>query len=145
MIGHPTRQQTRSLFERLTPNERGVRTLSRHTDAADRLQAIKRHLQRLLNARYGGSLSSPAYGLLDFNDAAMGTADITRRIGIDIQRVVEAFEPRVTVVTVTRVSDPAISTNLVFRLHCLIKDEGQGKTTEVELMMTGLDRRIRIS
>jgi type VI secretion system protein len=133
-----------SLFERLTPGAPGVRSLAGKNDAADRLHGIKRHLQRLFNARYGASLSSPAYGLLDFNDAAMGTAELTRRISADIQRLVEAFEPRVTAVTVACRPDPATPANLLFRLHCLVRDEGEDRPSEVEMTMMGLERRMRI-
>ncbi|MDX1756888.1 MAG: type VI secretion system baseplate subunit TssE [Marinobacter sp.] len=87
-----------SLFERLEqaaePTGQGMGQVT-HV-----VESIKRHLVRLLNAHPGNSASAPELGLLDFNDATLGTQDLNIRIRSAIRHCIERFEPRVTRVDV---------------------------------------------
>ena len=77
-----------SLFERL---EQAAGT---EPDAGGHvIESIKRHLVRLLNAHPGNSASAPDLGLLDFNDATLGTHDLKLQIRGAIRRCIETFEP----------------------------------------------------
>ncbi|WP_053060337.1 type VI secretion system baseplate subunit TssE [Burkholderia contaminans] len=89
-----------SLFERLDPELAPRRLRTSQDLAAERIQAIKRHLEWVLNARQGCSSSSPELGLPDFNDVAVDSADLRHRLGEHIHAVVSEFEPRVTVTRV---------------------------------------------
>ena len=82
-----------SLFERL---ERAAEPAGTGMgDPTHVVESIKRHLVRLLNAHPGGSASAPDLGLLDFNDATLGTHDLSIRIRSAIRHCIERFEPRV--------------------------------------------------
>ena len=87
-----------SFFERL---EEGAATPSLRTKkrqaAVDRAAAIKRHLETLLNARQGASASTPDYGLADFNDATVATADMVMTLLENVRSTIERYEPRVVV------------------------------------------------
>lgn len=124
-----------SLFERLEPDAPPRRTLTRPDLAAERIGAIKRHLGWLLNARQGCSSSSPELGLPDFNDAAIGSADLQLQVAQHIHRVVAAFEPRVRVVSVRPVADLAQSLELHFRLCCLVPLFNAFEQVEIDLVI----------
>ena len=87
-----------SLFERLeqaaSPDGQGMGEITHVVDS------IKRHLVRLLNAHPGNSESVPDLGLVDFNDATLGTHDLSIRIRSAIRQCIEKFEPRVSRVDV---------------------------------------------
>src|SRR5690606_41534931 len=59
------------------------------------VESIKRHLVRLLNAHPGNSASVPDLGLRDFNDATLGTRDVSIQIRGAIRQCIERSEPRV--------------------------------------------------
>ncbi|MCD0499416.1 type VI secretion system baseplate subunit TssE [Achromobacter sp. MY14] len=129
-----------SLFERLVPHAAPRRTRSRHELAAERIHAIKRHLERILNSRRGCSMSSPGLGLHDFNDAAMGSADLLLHVSQDIRASVAAYEPRVKVLSVHSRPDPAQPLSLNFRLECLVPVFNQEEQVEIDLVIHHQDR-----
>jgi type VI secretion system protein len=82
-----------SLFERL---EQAAEPASQSMGDVTRVvESIKRHLVRLLNAHPGNCASVPDLGLLDFNDATLGTHDLSVQIRGAIRQCIEKFEPRV--------------------------------------------------
>lgn len=83
-----------SLFERLRADDLQVPLQAQDT-LASRVSSIKRNLLQVLNARAGEALSAPDFGLEDFNDATVGSADMLRVVSRDIQRVITTYEPRV--------------------------------------------------
>lgn len=133
-----------SLFERLDPDTAPRHAFSRQDQARERIQAIKRHLEWLLNTRQGCSLSSPELGLRDFNDASMGSADLQLRVSEDIRRSVAAYEPRVKVLGVNVRTDPAQPLDLHFRLDCLVPIHNMEEQVEIDLVINGQDRSTRI-
>ncbi|SEK09479.1 MULTISPECIES: type VI secretion system baseplate subunit TssE [unclassified Achromobacter] len=133
-----------SLFERLEPDAPPRRVRSRQDAAAARIRAIKRHLELILNSRRGCSISSPGLGLLDFNDAATGSADLLLRISQDIRQSVAEFEPRVRVLAVHARPDGARPLDLTFRLDCLVPLANAEEQVEIDLIIHRPDRYARI-
>lgn len=123
-----------SLFERLAPDARPYHSLSREQQTALRIDAIKSHLERLFNARQGCSQSSPELGLSDFNGHS-GGADLMARIGADIRRTVEAFEPRLKVLGLHFHPDPDAPLELNFRLDCQVRSHYQDESVQIDLVI----------
>lgn len=133
-----------SLFERLTPDAPPRRVRSRQDAAAARILAIKHHLELILNSRQGCSLSTPGLGLRDFNDAAIGSADLLLRVSQDIRQSVAKFEPRVRVLAVRARPDPSRPLDLTFRLDCLVPLANAAEQVEIDLVIHRPDRLARI-
>lgn len=86
------------------------------------IESIKSNLVNVLNARRGSSLSSPEYGLADFNDGATASDDMSKYIMSDIQRCIRDFEPRVQSVRVRAVASNHAPLNLVFHLSLEVEN-----------------------
>lgn len=134
-----------SLFERLDPDVPLLRILSRQEQVQERIRGIKQTLERILNTRQGCSASSPELGLRDFNNASLGSTDLQQRVGADIRRSIAAHEPRIKVVSVRVQPDATQPLNLHIRLDCLVPLQGMEEQMEIDLVVNGLDRLIRIS
>ena len=137
-----TGRKAGSLFERLdrTSSRENLRGPS---EATERVRAIKRQLEALLNARRGGSASSPDFGLPDFNDAAVGSADLLLRITRGIREAIEANEPRVRVREI-RLLPGAGTLDLTFRIDCTIAAGTRAEMLEIDLIMNGHNRHYRV-
>lgn len=133
-----------SLFERLDADAPPRRTRSRKDLAVARVQAIKRHLELILNSRRGCSQSSPALGLQDFNDAAIGSADLLLQVSQDIRESVAAFEPRIKVLRVQARPEPMQPLDLNFRLDCLVAVASAEEKMEIDLVIHRADRYARV-
>jgi type VI secretion system protein len=133
-----------SLFERLDPEASPRQSMSRLDHTAERIRAVKKHLEQLLNARQGCSSSSPGFGLSDFNDAAMGSADLLIRISADIRQSIEIFEPRVKIRDVHFRADADHPQELNFRLDCVVPVESREEVVEIDLVMNSHDRHMRV-
>jgi type VI secretion system protein len=131
-----------SLFERLDPRSPQA-SLRGQSDVAERVRAIKRQLEALLNARRGGSASSPEFGLPDFNDSAVGSADLMLRITRGIREAIEANEPRVRVREI-RSLPGAGSLDLSFRIDCTMSAGTNAEMLEIDLIMNGHNRHYRV-
>ena len=131
-----------SLFERLDPTSPQA-SLRGQSDVAERVRAIKRQLEALLNARRGGSASSPEFGLPDFNDAAVGSADLMLRITRGIREAIETNEPRVQVKEI-RALPGAGSLDLTFRIECEMAAGSRDEMVEIDLIMNGHNRHYRV-
>ncbi len=124
-----------SLFERLDPELPPRRMRTRQDLAAERIQAIKHHLEWVLNARQGCSASSPALGLPDFNDVAAGSTDLRLQLARHIEATVNAFEPRARVTDVQALSGSTQPADLHFRLHCLVPVRNTHESVEIDLVL----------
>ena len=131
-----------SLFERLDPTCPEI-SLRAQSDISERVRAIKRQLEALLNARRGGSASSPEFGLPDFNDSAVGSADLMLRITRGIREAIEANEPRVRVKEI-RLLPGAGTLDLTFRIDCTMVAGSCAEVLEVDLIMNGHNRHYRV-
>jgi type VI secretion system protein len=133
-----------SLFERLEPDTPPLRMRTREQLAAERVHAIRRHLQWLLNSRKGGSLSSPDLGLQDFNDAVTGSADLLLQVRRDFEAMVAAFEPRISVLGVRACPDAEQPLDLHFRLDCVVPVFNKEEQVEIELVIHHQNRLAQI-
>lgn len=133
-----------SLFERLDPDAPPGRVQSRQTLAAERIRAIKRHLQWLLNARRGCSQSSPDLGLRDFNDASVGSTDLLLQVREDITKLIAAFEPRVRVLDVRARPSSDRPLDLHFRLDCLVPLLNREEQMEIDLVIHHQDQSAQV-
>lgn len=132
-----------SLFERLGNDEIRLRTKTSEPNITERIGAIKSNLERILNTRQGCSQSSPDEGLVDFNDATLGSQYLVQRICEDIRRVITAGEPRVVVKGIRFVADPDDPLALNFRIDCLIPIKSKKELVEIDLVMNSGQFQVR--
>jgi type VI secretion system protein len=135
---------TTSLFERLEPDAPQYRRGCADEQARQRIESIKRHLEQVLNARQGCSQSSPDLGLRDFNGVTQGGNDLVIAISADIQRSVEAFEPRIKVTGVRYQPDPDVPLELNFRLDCQVRVNHKEEQVQIDVAMRGRDGYTRV-
>ncbi|MGH8386679.1 MAG: type VI secretion system baseplate subunit TssE [Pseudomonas sp.] len=133
-----------SLFERLEPDAPRYRQGSSDEQAHQRIEAIKRHLEQVLNTRQGCSQSSPELGLRDFNGVTQASTDLVVAISDDIRRSVQAFEPRIMVTGVRYQPDPDLPQELSFRLDCQVRVNYKDEQVQIEVAMQGRDGYTRV-
>ena len=133
-----------SLFERLEPDAPRYRPGSADEQARQRVEAIKRHLEQVLNSRQGCSQSSPELGLRDFNGVTQASSDLVVAISADIRRSVQAFEPRITVTGVRYQPNPDQPLELNFRLDCQVRVNHKEEQVQIEVAMHGRDGYTRV-
>jgi type VI secretion system protein len=134
-----------SLFDRLDPDaSRPMRRPVGSARAAEQIGSVKRHLERLLNARQGCALSSPDYGLPDFNDAVSGTTDLLTRLAASVRTAIAQYEPRVIVRHVRLLPDADAPMELHFRVDCAMPVEHREQLVEIDLVMSRDNTRYRV-
>ncbi|MCU1782066.1 type VI secretion system baseplate subunit TssE [Pseudomonas sp. 13B_2.1_Bac1] len=133
-----------SLFERLEADAPRYHPGSADTQARQRIEAIKRHLEQVLNSRQGCSQSSPELGLRDFNGVTQASSDLVVAISADIRRSVEAFEPRIKVTGVRYQPDPDLPLELNFHLDCQVRVNHKEEQVQIEVAMRGRDGYTRV-
>src|SRR5690606_41426174 len=97
-------------------------------------ESIKRHLVRTLNAHPSHSASVPDLGLLDFNDATLGTLDLSIQIRGAIRQCIEKFEPRVKRVDVVALPPGPNPLQLKFQVTVYLKVAGSDERTTIDLV-----------
>ncbi len=95
---------------------------SDHVDMDSYIGSIKANIAKVLNARRGSGLSSPDYGLADFNDGATESDDMSKYIMADIRRCILDFEPRVQNVVVRATPSAHSPLDLVYQLMLEIEN-----------------------
>lgn len=123
----------RSLFERL--DQAGESIVPPSGELDDVVQSIKRHLVRLLNAHPGASLSAPELGLLDFNDATLGTLDLGILVRNTIRQCIERFEPRVDRVSVMALPQGADPLQLRFQVTVHLRVAAVDDKATIDLLL----------
>ncbi|MGO1499789.1 MAG: type VI secretion system baseplate subunit TssE [Marinobacter sp.] len=122
-----------SLFERLeqagAPEGQGMGEVT-HV-----VSSIKRHLVRLLNAHPGNSACVPELGLLDFNDATLGTYDLSIQIRSAIRQCIEKYEPRVKRVDVVALSQGPDPLQLRFQVTVYLNVGSKDDKTTIDLLL----------
>lgn len=122
-----------SLFERL---ERAAEPAGTSMgEVAGVVESIKRHLVRLLNAHPGNSASAPTLGLVDFNDATLGTHDLSIRIRGAIRHCIEHFEPRVNRVEVSELPQGPDPLQLRFQVTVYLRVASAEDKTTIDLVL----------
>lgn len=135
-----------SLFDRLVeqPVKGRVFRKQKVADTGQMLEAIKRNLSFILNSKKGCSLSSPDFGIEDFNDATMASGDMHIRIAKDIKENIERFEPRVRVDKVEYLTSESTPFQMGFRLVCSISVSDKLQKTEIEFLLDSLNHQFLV-
>ena len=131
-----------SLFDRLGEENGPTKSLYKSGQISERIRAIKKNLERILNTRQGCNQSSPDSGLTDFNDAVLGSSDLLNQISMDIRRVIQQNEPRVRVLNVKATADPHAPLDLSFRIDCLVPVKDKKEVVEIDLVMNSGQFRV---
>lgn len=122
-----------SLFERLeqaaAPKGQGM------AEVGHVVESIKRHLVRLLNAHPGNSATVPDLGLLDFNDATLGTHDLSIQVRSAIRACIEKFEPRVHRVDVLALPQGPDPLQLRFQVTVYLQVGSDDEKTTIDLLL----------
>lgn len=122
-----------SLFERLEQAAEPAGTSM--GEVAHVVDSIKRHLVRLLNTHPGNSASAPGLGLVDFNDATLGTHDLSIRIRSAIRQCIERFEPRVNRVDVVALPQGPDPLQLRFQVTVHLRVASAEDKTTIDLLL----------
>jgi len=122
-----------SLFERL--EQAAAPAGQSMGDVTHVVESIKRHLVRLLNAHPGNSASVPDLGLLDFNDATLGTHDLSVQIRGAIRQCIEKFEPRVKRVDVVNLPQGPDPLQLRFQVTVYLRVGSEDDKTTIDLLL----------
>ncbi|WP_111498559.1 MULTISPECIES: type VI secretion system baseplate subunit TssE [Marinobacter] len=122
-----------SLFERLDQAAQPAGNAMGETTGV--VDSIKRHLVRLLNAHPGNSASAPALGLVDFNDATLGTQDLNIRIRSAIRQCIEHYEPRVKRVDVKTLPDDSDPLQLRFQVTVHLRVDDVEERATIDLLL----------
>lgn len=130
-----------SLFERLSLESEDVRLeeIADKTPLHQKVGSIKRNLVQLLNARSGATLSNYDFGLKDFNDCAMGSADMLREVTQNVRNVIVEYEPRLGNVEVN-IGHEAVSNAIHLQVTAVVtlaNDDAES----VELSLALIDGR----
>jgi len=89
-------------------------------DVAALMSSVRRHLQRLLNARHGLSEAMPDYGLPALTDLTIGSGDYVHAIQEAVRVAIEKYEPRLRRVRVSRVVEEDAPHTLSFRVEATL-------------------------
>lgn len=104
---------------------------------AERVMAIKRQLEVLLNARKGASASTPDFGLADFNDASVGSSDMIGAIVQDVWDAIERYEPRIVIEKIDCEPDEDMPLAFDFRIVGHILAEDKEEQVEIDMVLNG--------
>lgn len=88
-----------SLFERLEGDR--IRRRSGLNQEQAVLDSVACHLARMLSTRAGSVQALPDYGLPEFNDQRLSRHDTLQRARLAIERIIAAYEPRLSQVRVS--------------------------------------------
>lgn len=114
------RENAASLFERIQAEGSQV---SRNSYINDLVLSVKRNLVNILNTHPGACQSASDLGIIDLNDATIGTIDILNNIQYVIEQCILDFEPRITSVRVQSLIDDDNPLLLHFRIHAVLSLE----------------------
>lgn len=133
-----------SLFERLSTAVPALQPKCRQEPVGQRIEAIKHHLETLLNSRQGCSQSSPGLGLPDFNGNHLASGDLLMQVSADIRRVIHRYEPRIRVQALHAERDANAPLDLLFRLDCQVKIDSRAEQLHLELLINSHNRHVRV-
>ncbi|PHM73096.1 type VI secretion system baseplate subunit TssE [Xenorhabdus kozodoii] len=111
------RGSSASLFERIQGKSTGS---SRQSRMRALLDSIKKHLNEVLNSRPGGCQSAIELGVIDLNDATATSVDFKQSIERAIEECIRNYEPRISAVSVSAISDDSDPLLLSFHISAEI-------------------------
>lgn len=109
-----------SLFERIQNEDI---SLSVRYHLRDLVLSIRRNLQNILNTHPGACQSASALGIVDLNDATIGTMDMVSKIQSVIEDCILDFEPRIISVDVQPLVNEDNPLLLHFRIDAVLSVE----------------------
>jgi len=110
----------RSLLERIAaPAAAGERRLQ--ADPTVVARSVMRHLRELLNVRRGSVLIRADYGMNDLGDLRAGVPGAIEAMEREVQHQIQAFEPRLSDVSVRHIADPDNPLSLRLRLSARLR------------------------
>lgn len=110
-----------SLFEKLAGLDKSREKLDKETAIT---LSVAAHLAKMLSTRAGSVQTLPDYGLPDLNDLSLSLHDALQQSRTEIERFIEAYEPRLSevhVIALPRAHDPL---NLAFAIDGIIEVDG---------------------
>ena len=131
-----------SLFERLEADA-PHRTLTQAPDPQQILASIKRNVSQLLNSRLGEAMSAPELGLIDFNDATLGSHDLALQIKLAIRQCLEKYEPRLDQLDIRYMPDSDSPLNILFHITASIKASALHESVRIDLLLDN-NRKYRV-
>ena len=131
-----------SLFERLETDAPQM-TMTKARDINQILDSIKRNVAQLLNSRLGEAMSAPQLGLIDFNDAALGTHDLALQIKLAIQHCLECYEPRLKQIDIRYVPDNGSPLNIFFHITACSNSSALHESVRIDLLLDN-SRKYRV-
>ncbi|EAS66186.1 type VI secretion system baseplate subunit TssE [Photobacterium angustum] len=131
-----------SLFERLETNA-PRKVMTKGPDAKHVLNSIKRNVAQLLNTRLGEALCAPHLGLIDFNDATLGTHDLALQIKLAIRHCLERYEPRLDKIDIQYVPNDESPLNIFFHITACINSRALHDSVRIDLMLDN-SRKYRV-
>ncbi|MGL4923977.1 MAG: type VI secretion system baseplate subunit TssE [Aeromonas veronii] len=121
-----------SLFDRIRGDESGF---SPRLDVDTLVDSVKRQLEQVLNTRPGNCRSAPELGVIDFNDATQGSADIKGRIQEAIRQCIRRYEPRIVHVDVQSPDHQASPLEMSFQVTAHVRLEQREHVTSFNVHM----------
>lgn len=120
-----------SLFDRI----RGRGLAPPRTESEELIASVKRQLEQVLNTRPGNCRSAPDLGVIDFNDATQGSADIKGRIREAIRQCIRRYEPRIVHVDVRSPDHQASPLEMSFQVTAHVRLEHIEQVTSFNVHM----------
>jgi type VI secretion system lysozyme-like protein len=106
-------------------------------DIGTLMESVRRHLDRLLNARHDMCETVPDYGLPALTDLTIGSGDYVQRVQKAIHEAIKKYEPRLRNVKVGRVEDEEDAHTVSFRIEAKLVGETDEVSVCYETMVTG--------
>ena len=125
-----------SLFERLQSDRTSIAK-----GKVALVLSIKKNLQRIFNARPGECHGSKELGIIDINDALLGSEEIQGAICSSIQRCIERYEPRISHISVSMHQDP-ITFYHYFSIIAYIKHINENDKIEIDIHIN--DNKLKV-
>ena len=122
------------VFERLQTNLKETSVI-KGPDATEVMESVKRNISRILNARIGESLSTPNLGLVDFNDAAIGSSDLAMRIRREIYHCLEQYEPRISEIDIHIIPDETTLLAIRFYIEASVDLGSLNHKVKIDLLL----------
>lgn len=123
-----------SFFERLEADA-STRSVTQRPDPVDVVDSVKRNIAQILNTRMGEALSAPDLGLLDFNDATLGSQDLAMKIRRAIQYCLDRYEPRVEDIDIRVLPDATTPLKLKFHIVATVHTGAMHDKVQIDLFL----------
>lgn len=123
-------------FHRLDEESAAINRLTQ-PDFGDVVESIKANVLNLFNTRRGHSQSAPGLGLIDFNDATIGTRDLNLQIKLAIKRLIAEYEPRIHQLDVEVLREEFDPLRLRFHLTGVLMLDSKDSEIKLDFILDG--------